>query len=323
VIDFSGFPIKNYLSNFTTLRSDNSVDNSTWDCPFCGGKSTFVASHLRYIFRCYRCFEGGYCSDIWKGTCGLPQLIRILEKCSYPEAFSKINFLRGIPDTFSSRPQRPKLERDFWPRGTIPMSDCSPSNPGRLMLRRRGVEHLCEHCFYSMGGKYNERVLIPALWSGEVIGFEAKNIYPSQVPKTLYPDWFRKGEYLYSTHNWDRSSDFCVITESILDAETLGVNAIGLYGSSLNSVQFSLLLQLRSKGIKRLVWMLDADALKKEVKMIVRQSSSFFTNYISMLPIGEDPNSIGRSKAWEAVSKAALISGEEDLLALLLQREFL
>jgi hypothetical protein len=317
--DYLGFPLLGWLSQHTKIRSHDNPDNIYADCPFCHGESKLAASKLHNIFRCYKCYEGGYCRSTWKGTCNLPKMIMLLEHCSYQAALAKIDKLSGkqiltkIETTV--RPQKPVI---VWPEESLWLKDCSMENPGSKMLRRRGVEHLISDAKYCVTGRYEQRVLLPAHYFGTLKGFEAKSTHPDQKPKTLYPEWFRTGESIYTTKRWDWSKDFVVITESILDAETLGCNAIGLYGSFLKISQFELILEMRRKGISTLVWMLDQDALKKSLRAIIQHSNIFFQNFVALLPFQEDPNSVGRDMCWELVSKAIGLRSDDDIIQILL-----
>lgn len=317
--DYLGFPLLGWLSRFTTIRSHDNQDNIYADCMFCKGEAKLAASKLHNIFRCYKCYEGGYCRSIWKGTCNLPRMVMLLEQCSYGKALSRISELSGtIIQTQIITNTRPPKPEHIWPQESMWLRECSQTNPGRLMLQRRSVDHLIQDARYCVTGKYGERVLLPAHYFDSIKGFEAKATYPDQKPKTLYPEWFRTGESIYTTKNWDWNQDFAVITESILDAETLGCNTIGLYGSFMKVSQFELILNLRRKGISTLVWMLDEDALKKSLKAILTHASIFFQNFVVKMPFREDPNSLGRDLCWKLVTTAWKLESESDIIKILL-----
>jgi hypothetical protein len=305
----TNFPLINWLSQYTKIRSSEGEDNIYADCPFCHGQSTLAASRDNYHFRCFRCYEGGHCRDIWEGQCWLPKMIMLLERVSYHEAKRRVERFVGV-----TLPKPTEQREEHWPREMFKIKNCSNMNPGKLMLERRKVEHLAEHSYYIVNGHYADRVLLTTQWFGKTTGFEAKACYPVQSPKALYPSWFRTGENLYGTREWDWKLDFAVITESILDAETLGSNSVGLFGSSLKAGQLKLLLELRKRGLRRLVWLLDADAIKKAIGIIFKETNLWFTNYIAPLAGKEDPNSIGRDRSWEAVSRAQEVNSELELL---------
>jgi hypothetical protein len=307
------FDVVSWISQYTKVRSKGH-DNCYADCPFCKGESTLAISRRLNIFRCFRCYDGGHCREIWRGTCNLTKMMMLLENISYREAKEKVANLQGL--TFKpTQTERPKIEPLF--PESFPLKECHFLNPGRLMLAKRGVSHLVDSSSYCPIGTYHDRVILPTNYLGQLTGFEAKAIYPSQRPKALYPNWFRTGETFYTTQRWDESESFLVITESVLDAETLGINAIGLFGSYLKDAQFELLLKLRETGKTDLVWMLDSDAMQKSIRFILTKTLPFFTNYITKLPRGEDPNSLGRDKCWSLVSRAKEIKGEEDFLDVL------
>jgi hypothetical protein len=144
----------------------------------------------------------------------------------------------------------------------------------------------------------------------KVVGFDAKS-YVSAKPKSLFPEWQEKGA-MYVTRAWDWSKDFAVITESVLDAETLGSNAIGILGSVLRPAQLIHLRRLRKK-ISRLVWFLDGDAWRKQNRAVFRLTS-MFDNFLVPLDFGEDPNDLGRSRCWEQVRRAIPVRNDSDLI---------
>ena len=115
------------------------------------------------------------------------------------------------------------------------------TDPSVRYLHNRGVQHLVSSSYVCIDGPYRGRILLPAMWLNELMGFEAKS-YAGKKPKSLFPDWFLTSATVYTTRRWDNNLPFCVVTESIIDAETLGVNAIGLYGSTLSWAQWNCLI---------------------------------------------------------------------------------
>jgi hypothetical protein len=158
---------------------------------------------------------------------------------------------------------------------------------------------------------YANRWILPCHYFGELTGFEAKT-YGNGKPKSLFPEWFRPDSTVYTT-TWDVDQDFCVITESIFDAETLGSNAIGIFGSVLRHGQLQKLLEMRNTcRLRRLVWFLDPDAVKKQTRAIVTKTLPHFTNYIVRSEY--DPNDTGSTKCWKLVKNSIPVASARDIL---------
>jgi hypothetical protein len=154
---------------------------------------------------------------------------------------------------------------------------------------------------------------MPVQWFGELVGFDAKS-YRNGTPKSLFPEW-QDASALHSTAAWDHAADFCVITESVLDAETLAVNAVGILGSTFRSAQLTKLLEIRQQGVTKLVWFLDYDAWRKQYNAIFHKTGRF-DNYVVPLLEDSDPNDLGRDRCWELVSQAVRVRDELDLFQL-------
>lgn len=313
------FPVVRWLSKHTEVFDTGGGDNVYANCPWCfseGHKKTLAVSTVHKIFRCFRCFEGGHHQSEWKGTCNLVKMIMLLEQIRFAQAKSLIFELSGLPEPI--RRERQKAPQQLIPTEAVQISKCHPQAECIQELHKRRLDHLLDKIYFCPTGKYSYRFILPATWMGSLEGFEAKGISKSQEPKALYPEWFFTGEHLYST-KWDDKLDFAVITESIFDAETLGTNAIGLFGSYLKEGQLALLNELRHQGISRLVWMLDGDAIKKAIRQILGKTSGIFDNYIALLQKPEDPNSIGHNEAWQRVVDSRPVASVSDVLDLLLE----
>jgi hypothetical protein len=315
--------ITDWLSTKGLTLCSTSDRRFYYSCPFCFGHSKLSFDAQWGSFLCFRCYEGYHCRDIWPGRTDLVGMVMLLEHVPYWQALLRVESLVGrsyAPTDYA--PCRLERPDNIWPKGSRPLEDFSDEGcPARRLLSQRGIPHLMPYARYSIEYPYRDRLLLEHHWFGSTPqGFEAKRVYSHQQPKTLYPPWFRTGEHLYGTRSWDWAKPFAVITESILDAETLGTNAVGLFGSSLKESQFELLLGLRQHGTRDLIWFLDGDALRKSLGMLLRRSTlMFFTNWVVRCPLGEDPNSLGHSRAWGLVSQATQVSNEEDALPLLLE----
>lgn len=302
------FPLVRWLSDKTSVRETDSEDLYV-DCPVCGGHRKFGIHRFKKIGHCFKCDDGGEGGTTWNGRADLLRIVQLFDRCSRRDAVETIFRLSGIPDFGFSPKEIPQKQL---PSEAVPLTDCNPQHPAYQMLLRR-CDHLVATSHVAVSGRYSYRVILPVHWFGELLGFDAKS-YMQAIPKSLFPAWQAAGA-MHATAAWDHSQDFCVITESVLDAETLGVNAIGLCGSVLRDAQLCRLLELREQGVDRLVWFLDYDAWRKQCQAVFRKTGRF-RNYVVPLLADADPNSLGREEAWRLVGNAVPIRDELDLVRL-------
>lgn len=303
------FPIVSYLRQFPGFE-DRGREHVRLNCPVCRGYMKLNVHRELKRGHCFKCDEGGAGLGRWNGKANLFGLIRILENLDDRAAFKRIYAFAGLPDPIYVRPTDTQTVRGM-PSDSIRMQNSS-LHESAVYLRGRGVGHLLNTASVCVSGMYTGRVILPCNFLGKFEGFEAKS-YCGHARKTLYPQWFETGRTIYTTP-WYFGANFAVITESVLDAETLGVNAVGLYGSVLRDGQLSRLLDLRERGVRRLVWMLDADAIRKSAIAIRKKTFSWFENFVIQLNAGEDPNSIGRDECWRRVAEASLVRDEFDTM---------
>jgi len=261
-------------------------------------------------YKCYGC--AGTLAG--KGSGGLVKLISLLGKVTTQEAIQIVLRTAGFTETAIVDSVKKAIPR-LIPQEAKPLSSAYAGHPAIAGLFRRHVEHLIPHSYYCADGRYSSRWIFP-IWNAakdELLGFDAKTYSDSAKPKSLLADWISPS-VIYRTHEWNDQLDFAVITESILDAETLRCNGIGLLGSSLREGQMLELMKMRKNGISRLVWFLDYDAWKKQSKMIIRNTFTWFDNYVVILDHDSDPNSLGGEECWRLVSQARYVNSVSDVL---------
>lgn len=302
------FPKAQWLSNHTAI-SDTGGQNFYADCPFCLQKRKLGVDRVKGVFHCFYCYEGGHADQsIWTGACDLVKMVSLLEHISMGKAIHFIYNYVGM-DTPIVKQEIPK---QLIPEEAIPLRSVDAYHRSVCFLGTRGLGHLLANVYVAVREKYQGRLILPAYWLGETVGFEAKT-YTGQSPKALYPTWFHTSDYIYTTLSWD-DSDSVIITESIFDAETFGTNAIGLYGSSLKEGQLSRLLELKALGINKLIWALDWDAWKKQARYLLANTSGIFNNYVVNIPERKDPNSLGREGCMDLLDTAMPANTELQLI---------
>lgn len=308
----ASFPVIAWASEHMRLY-DKGRQNVYADCPICDGKKTLGIDREKKIFHCFRCNEGGHGAPTWNGRAHVIKMIAILERCSFKRAIEKIFKLAGFPDPPVEYVPIPKV---LIPPEAISLSKASQEDPSVLYLKRRGMGHLVEKSFVCLRGEYEGRIILPTNYLGEKTGFEAK-AYAGKKPPSKFPEWFDSYGTLYTTP-FDLSLGFCVITESIFDSETIGLNAVGCYGG-FKEGQFDCLLDLKSKGISKFIWMLDWDAWKKQTKAILTKSLGWLDNYVVNMPRDSDPNDLGRDVCWKLLKACRRVKDEFDLIQLAIE----
>lgn len=306
------FPVLQWAQDHLLGVVDTGSENFYATCPICEGSRKLAIDRTWRSFHCWKCDPryGAFNQNIWKGSANLIKMIMLVEHLSQRDAIDRIYKLSGLPDL---PPATRYVQQEEFPAEAIPLKDCKEHKAAEY-LKNRGVEHLIETSHVCTSGRYSDRILLETRFFEERTGFEAKSYHKSVKPKSLFPPSLYTGSTLYTTQKWNFDFDLAVITESIVDAETLRTNALGLYGSNLGIGQLQKLLELRVMGVKNLYWALDQDALWKQSKLILKNTTSFFNNYFVELPISEDPNSCGHDKCWELVSLAKPFKDEFDLI---------
>lgn len=302
------FDIVGFSAQFIDILRDYGTDVIA-DCPICQGKRKLYISRNKRIVRCFTCDEMGLGGDTWTGRADLIQWITILQGCSRREAVELVMTSSG----FVYVPEIVEQKDYTFPREALRISEnCNYDHPCRVELRRRNLEHLMDHWYMCPTGKYSGRFILPVRYFDKQLGFEAKS-YSGHTPKSLS---MCEPDSLYSTVCWDKARPFAVITESIFDAETVGVNALGLMGSGMSADRFARLLDCKKHGVEELIWLLDADAFDKQRRLIERWGMSRFRNKFAMTPDGLDPNAMGLQKCWDCINAAKPINSVLDLAVL-------
>lgn len=185
---------------------------------------------------------------------------------------------------------------------------CNQDHPVRQYLRRRGAEKFASEWYMCPTGHYHGRIIIPVVSFGETWGFDAKS-YIGGEPKSLAN--LRAGA-IYTTREWDQEISAAIITESVLDAESFGLNSVGLFGSDLDEDRLMSITLLRRFGVTKLIWFLDGDAFDKQLGIIRKWTSLHFRNYRIRCPEGQDPNSLPLAERLRLVQTAEPMNGVFD-----------
>lgn len=307
----SGFPIVEWASRHITSLRDTGGRNARGDCPICGRHGTLSISRDKRIARCFTCEAHG--STLWNGRADLVRFIMLVLGCNRGRAIAEIFQHAGMPmEAIPAEEKNLDIPEDAMCIAT----SCDPDHPARQRLHERRMGRFEHQWYVCVTGRYSGRWIIPVNLDGQYRGFEAKS-YCGQTPKSLTGN-LAPGT-VYKSETWSYSLTYAVITESVFDAESVGINSIGTFGCNVSEQQFAEILKLRHQGITDLVWLYDPDAMQKQTSVIRRWSAGFFNNRFARLPAGLDPNAASFNQVWQAINNAEpmdnLYSGWENYYA--------
>ncbi len=303
------FPLVSWLSKHTRTYPNEGGAVVYADCPVCTGRKKLGIYRSKKLAVCGRCKDGGHGQGKWEGVANLPRLVKMLEGTSWRDTFKLIHALSGIPEPEWKPEEAPDVSI---PKDAISLTSCHEEEPGVSYLRTRGVGHLVESASLCIGGKYHERVILPCYYRDEYIGFEAKAIYPSQTPKSLYPPGMATRKKVYTLRDWRQKATWAAVTESVVDCETFSPigNAIGCFGVFKRG-QLASLVELDQ--IKDLYWFLDGDAWK-HVQSGIKACAPFVRNHVVPMPNDQDPNSLGTEGCGLLMESAREVRTDLDFL---------
>lgn len=172
---------------------------------------------------------------------------------------------------------------------------------------------------------YSNRIIIP-VWDidGKLCSFQGRDVTGTAERRYLFPPMFASaGSMLYQAHQVGEGVDTLVISEGPFDvigahmalrSSTVFNNfaAVGTFGMHLSIGNLSgddqggRLLQLKRKGVKRVIFLWDGE-LKANLEAIVQAERLFslgFQVMVAFLPPGRDPGDAGRDAILNALREA-------------------
>ncbi len=294
------FDIVRWADQHVELQ-DKGGKNVYGRCMVCHSDKKLSISRDKKIVRCFACDDGGKGGNIWNGRADLIRFIMLVLKCNRARAIQEL-FDKAGPLPVEAK-EVDLLDLALPDESMLIGHACDENHPCMQYLVRRGMQRFANQWYMCPTGRYSGRIIIPCLSFGEDWGFEAKS-YCGGDPKSLTN--LREGA-LWVTQAWDAERPYAVITEAVFDAEAIGMNAVGMFGSALDENRLTELLRLRSRGVTRLIWMLDDDAFGKQLKIIRKWVSLYFENYRVKFPPhlkGQDPSSLSFLDRWSLIQAA-------------------
>ena len=167
---------------------------------------------------------------------------------------------------------------------------------GRSIARGTLIKHQCGIC---RAGPMMNRLVIPILFDGELIGYQGADLTGRATLKYRTSKTPVK-EYLYNYDNITGRT--MIVTEGVLDCWRVGHDAVATFGTTLIDEQRQLIID---KNLDTLIWVWDGDAYWKTVKEAAYFRPLFPSVKIAELPDGEDPDSLGYEAVWQYINKAS------------------
>lgn len=307
------------------------------ECPRCGGSGWKV--FINRETGVGNCFHGSCVDDPWFNKL---KFVSIYSGVSYGEALRSI---RKFNEDLGWRPKektssRKQVKEVDLSSLKLPESHELPTASGNNLkyLNQRGVTkeqtkkhglRYCEngyHEYDSAEGKkrqyFTGRVLVPIKdMKGNLVTFQGRDISGDAQRKYLMASGLpATGRYLYNSHNCvgNECITLCEGVFSVYGAEEAfrkhGVDSgvVGTFGKSLstnldNDSQLSQILTLKREGLKKIVFMWDAEdntieSARKEA--LALQKVTGLKCFVAELPDGEDPGSASHEEIVKAFEEA-------------------
>lgn len=265
-------------------------------CPYCGARDP--SNHCGImegngVFSCWICHTKGPFVRLIQKLSGLSQ-----EQCEAmvhgTESFKKDSEdqIRDILNEDQEETRKKKNEFTGLPQYFTPIT------PGiefpllfKYLTRRRiSIDTIIKHgCGICRVGKYMNRMIIPIVFGGKIVSFQAADLTgTAELKYDTAPGDIN--EYLYDYDDLEDGGRI-ILTEGILDKWRVGNDAVCSFGTHLTNTQKSIIL---AKKPKELVMLWDNDAWADGMDEMGYFEPFIETVRMVVLPHGHDPDSYGR-----------------------------
>ena len=276
-------------------------DNYIFHCPVCQHrKPKLEIGTETHKWHCWVCNHGGhnlYSLVKWTrvGSKYLDEISKVAgHRRNY--VFTDVEDVPGI--------DLPSEYKPLW----IP----NDSNPfWKLALRyisKRGLtplDVLKYRIGYCESGEYDKMLIIPNYSStGELTYFSTRAYMETVGPKFKNPQVSKNVIGFDWTINWDEP---IVIVESAFDAMTVRRNAVPLFGKAMSDALREKVLHERLDAV---YICLDADAITDAINHVKFFLDNGIGVYLTRLPDGEDPSSLGFNRVWECIDESEFVTSD-------------
>lgn len=306
----------------------------SFNCPFCNdSRSRLFINIDNQMFYCHNCESAGT----------LISFISSYNKITWKDALDVYREFQGynfqLPESLEQeivlklmdkkQYEQKKIVHDL-PEEFIPVEEATGKAGRKAIeyLKERGISlSMAERYYigYCAEGKYENRIVMPDFENGELVYWQARTWEPK--PKDAYLKKFYKKvlnpsltkeqidsgiravdkSEVISNIDLILSEGAAVICEGKMDSYTIGDLGACIHGKHLSDHQFIKLISNKDK-ISEVYVMLDGDAYDKALLTAKRIFQYMENVYICKIPADADPNSLGRKRCLEVISKAVKFS---------------
>lgn len=249
------------IENYSNVSVSRNGTHFNFRCPFCGDSeksSRKKRFHVQYnsddsiFYNCFNCPAKGSFYDLYAFNEGI----------SSEEAYKKLKKFSSdtIKRTLTSKTESYKkeidyskyenfnsfLEKDCLSLDAIPNSYYQSKLLEYLKFFKESRQ-ISSKLFICHSGKFEKRIIIPIFENDICIFFQARQILDSQYPKYLNPT-IEKENIILNKENFDKEK-FIVVTEGILDADSIGHQGTTCLGASISDDFLSELFKYTNKGV--------------------------------------------------------------------------
>ena len=184
-----------------------------------------------------------------------------------------------------------KLPRDF----LLLMYPDDKNIPALEYCADRGF--LNEKVFESLHIGYSEnyrRLIFPVFWSGQLVGWQGRDITGEQAPKYYITKGMPKKKIIYNYENI-KDAESIILVEGIIDLiKCLDHNPTCLFGKTISDEQINILLSNFS-NLKEIIIAIDPEE-DEDREILYEKLSPFFDIKVCILPEGTDPGDMSFEK---------------------------
>lgn len=250
--------IMEHYSNVSVSRNGTHFN---FRCPFCGDSEKSKRKkrfHVQFVndesifFNCFNCSASGNFYDLYAFNHSITaeeaykKFKRFNEESVKKTLTQKTNIIQKKID-FSNH----ENFNDFLEKNCLSL-DSHPSSyyHSRLLDYLKFFKEsrkIQSKLFVCHSGTFEKRIIIPIIENDVCIFFQGRRILETQYPKYLNPP-VEKENIILNKENFDKEK-FIIITEGILDADSIGTQGTTCLGASITDNFLEELSKYTNKGI--------------------------------------------------------------------------
>lgn len=257
--------------------------SGSWNCrcPLCGDSKTklnvrrfhvdFYPTYNTYMYKCHRCGESNNVYSLYSK----------LYDVSFKEARKQLDDTEYNPKRVKDRIKKPvkKIQSNVQTELDIDLDEecyCPDDKPESHVGKKLIVKlkefikkrKITDICYIAHSGRYKSRIIIPVINNDVLEYFQGRSLYSDVEPKYLNPI-VEKTPIIYHKNTINSNRDI-IVTEGLIDANSVGNQCTSTLGADLADKKIKLLLKLTDESI--IVCMDNDDAGIKSIKSIIEKS---------------------------------------------------